>query len=979
MDNPRAITPPSPPCDCDRDPIAGLEQLFVRYAQNRALATGRDPATRPVFLRLHGVASGRFEVDPALPEERRVGVFKPGAVYPAWVRFSSDLQPGAPDLGGTLGVGIKLFDVDGGKLLEPDTDARTHDFILQNHPVFFVDDATAMCAFTCASLNGQGDPWLKDHPETAKILKDMEKTVDSALASPYWSVLPYRFGDRHVKYKLVPEAAGEGPPVSHADPTYLRADLHARMAAGEARLGFYVQFQEGDMPLDRATVEWSEKQSPPVRVGTLVLPKQDLGARGQSAYGENLAYNPWHALPEHAPVGSLSDARRVVYRASADNRRDVNGQPRGEPTAPRPATWDDGRPYPDAVDRRIVRAAIHPAIGIARVGNSAKDYRYGPEVVDAPPAPVGAWRDDTGALLRQAARFRIYGYNAAGEVVAELTADTADITWRVHVANTKAAWYQWQIALDIPDAAGVKLPLRNADVPAAERSRLAIDPGPAEIRGASTIGATLTGQYEGTKVELGQLRTDDAGRLVFLGGHGVSASPKNTPIYNDKDPTSFINADGWYDDTSDGPIDATVRIEGREIPVDGAWVVTAPPDYGPGIVGVRTLHDLLVDIYVQAGWLPTPRRVSFRKEVLPILRRLTDLQWVNRGFAVAFGAGARLSFDDPALVAQLAWKPEAGAFDRNQELRRLIYNSFRPADPTDGNQLPWPWLYGDAMESPAIDNPRQNAAITWTQQTILAAWVAGDFDADLDVASEPPASIEQVPLAEQPAMLDRAALDHALADAFHPGCEVTWPIRHLTMFDKPFRIRRRPADAPVPSYGKELTQAVALAPEGPLHEQGPGDLSRWMGLPWQADTAYCRAGYDDAYDPYVPTFWPARVPNHVLTLEQYRVLVDPTQSSEARLDAFAARVDWDAPLKGSTADQMVQMVHDFDQMGLLEVRPGPSDLPGVPSEVRVASTGREKEGPAVLKAGVPVTHKPAGPRAEKRDWPRPVHKPGRRT
>ncbi|MDC0723551.1 LodA/GoxA family CTQ-dependent oxidase [Nannocystis bainbridge] len=937
----------------------------MRFAQNRALATGRDPATRPVFLRLHGVAFGRFEISPDLPEELRVGLFVPGASHRAWVRFSSDLQPGRPDLGGTLGIGIKLFDVEGPKLLEPDTEARTHDFILQNHPVFFVDDAAKMCAFTCASLNGQLDAWLADNPVTAQILKDMEKKVDSALDSPYWSVLPYSFGQRHVKYKLVPEAAGEGPPVDVADPTYLRADLHRRMAAGEARFGFYVQLKQADMPLDRATVEWSERESPPVRVGTLVLPQQDLDARGQSAYGENLAYNPWHALPAHAPAGSISDARRVVYRASADNRRDVNGQPRGEPTAPRPDTWDGGRPYPTAVDRRIVRAAIHPAIGIARVGNSEHEFLYGPEVVDAPPAPVGAWRDSTGAFKRQAARFRIYGYNAAGDVVGEITANTADITWRVHVANHKAAWYQWQMALDIPEAEALALPLRNAGVKPADRAELVIDGGPVEVRGVSTVGSTIDGEFQGTPVRLGQLRTDEVGRLVFLGGHGTSASPTNQPIYNDKIPTTFINADGWYDDTSDGPVTATVRIEGAEIPVEGAWVVTAPPDYGPGVLGVRTLHDLLVDMYVQAGWQAAPRDITFKHDVWPLLRRLTGLQWNNRGFAVAYGAGSRLDFDDRAFAAELAWRPAPDGYDRNQELRRQIANCFRPSSPTDGNQLPWPWLYGDAMESVAIDNPRQNATITRTQEQVLAKWVAGEFVDDFAAALPTYAAIEQVPLAEQPAMLDRASLEHALADAFHPGCEVTWPVRHLTMFARPFRIRQRPAGTPAPDYGPKLTQPVALGPDGPLYEQGPGDLTRWMGLPWQADTAFCRAGYDEHYDPFIPSFWPARVPNQVLTLEQYRVLMDSSQPLETRRDAFAARTDWNARLSGDAPAQMKQMVHEFQEMGLLEVQPGPSDIPGVPAQLRVATGGR----PAPLK-GVAEKLQP-------HEWPVPVHKPAR--
>lgn len=157
--------PPSP-CCCDTDPIAGLKQLFVDYFQGVGMAAGRDPATRPVFLRLHGVAHGRFVVESSLPEALRVGVFAQSPEYPVWVRFSSDVQPGRPDVKGTMGVGIKLFGVEGGKLLEPDQDAATRDFILQNHDVFFVDTAKDMCEFTCDSLHGKGDEYLNNHPVT---------------------------------------------------------------------------------------------------------------------------------------------------------------------------------------------------------------------------------------------------------------------------------------------------------------------------------------------------------------------------------------------------------------------------------------------------------------------------------------------------------------------------------------------------------------------------------------------------------------------------------------------------------------------------------------------------------------------------------------------------------------------------------------------------------------------------------------------
>src|ERR1051325_9592483 len=92
-----------------------------------------------------------------------------------------------------------------------------------------------------------------------------------------------------------------------------------------------------------------------------------------------------------------------------------------------------------AGDDRVVKAAIYPGIGVARVGNSQNDFYIGPEVPDPAPAPPGFYRDATGALKREAARFRVYGLNAEGRAVRELTAKDAKIEWTVHSANTKSA------------------------------------------------------------------------------------------------------------------------------------------------------------------------------------------------------------------------------------------------------------------------------------------------------------------------------------------------------------------------------------------------------------------------------------------------------------------------------------------------------------------------------------------------------------
>jgi hypothetical protein len=585
-------------------------------------------------------------------------------------------------------------------------------------------------------------------------------------------------------------------------------------------------------------------------------------------------------------------------------------------------------------DSTIVRAAIHPAIGVARVGDSPDEFFYGPEVTDPPPLPEGSYKDAQGGLKRQAARFRVYGYNAAGEAVAELTAADADITWTVHVANTKAAWYEFQLAMDIPEAAAAPPSYRrNAKVKGKERAALAIDPGPRSISGADQSGPDYvfgSGQFMGTDVYLGELRTDEAGRLVFLGGRGVSASHDGSP------PTTFANNDGWYDDTSDGPVTATVAIDGQQIPCDPAWVITAPPNYAPQLKSVRTMYDLLTDAFITAGSLPFPDTASFTADVLPILSRMCGLQWVNHGFATAYGWEGRSSFLDPSYLARLSSTKAEDA-----ELRNQVWTGFRDYLRDDMSPVPMPWIYGDAMSLPP-ESPRQHMTVSSTQYAQLQRWAGGDFVADYDPAYVPPADLDAVPVAQQPATLDRAALEFCLADAFHPGCEVTWPMRHPTMFMAPYRIRHRGAGVAVPDYGSQLIPEIALSVTGPLYAQGPGDLTRWMAVPWQTDTASCRSGYQDLmgfgprYDPYVPTFWPARVPNHVLTTEDYDIVMDTTRPLGERQAAFERRATWLRFLSAPYQAAITEMVTEFGKLGVVEVRPGPGDA-AFPAELLVES------------------------------------------
>lgn len=963
-------------CSCD-DPIKCLQHMFVDMTAKRRVETqGQCPARRPVFLRTHGVIKGDITFDKDIPTDMRHGFFSnPGAKHPVYVRYSSDLADGRPDWMSTIGIGIKIFNVPGKKVVSDDG-AETADLLLQNVPFFFVDTARDMCEFTKASFEGWGDEWgQRNAPATNVLLDKMAKPIRSVLATDLWSVVPFKLGNSYCKYVLVPGTSTFAGEPDTSDPNFLGKELAGRLSKGDATLDIYIQqrpdpaklgqaYVDEHFPLDRLTVAWDEDEAVPVKVATIRLPKQDVHASEQETYGDWLAFNIGRVPKENAPVGSIAEARMKVYQASANYRRGKNGQPEEEPSKPgQPKIKNPSCPFPHQPQTRkptpltqdqiarICEVRIHPGIGVARVGNSTMGgedgYYIGPEVTHPATTEYGASRDVGGALKRQVARFRIYGYDKHGKVVAEVEqSDTADIQWAVNVANRKAQWYEFDAAMDLPATEHISVPLRNPKVSGSGRSALAIQPGWTQISGISMQDSSfaMTGDFQGTSVYLGELRTDAKGRLMVFPGHGASASPTNQPVFDPSHPASFNNAAGWYDDIADGPVHATVRIGGHDFVADPAWVTSAPPNYAPDLTSWRTMDDLMRSIWIQAGMMEFPKQISFTRHIQPVLERMTALQWVNKGISAMFGADGPMNFEDEHLMRKLAFAPESSLYpDPYGELRRSVYNAFRSSTGKDMDIGGWPWEYGDTYGyANAADDAEEIAAHQYLRlppyyDYIMTCWVDGDFIADYKGPTPQHTALEEVDLQEQPEMLDRASMHFCLADAFHPGCELTWPMRHASMYRAPYRIRERPSGRPEPSYGSLLTQPDVLAMGGPLYEQGAGDLTRWMALPWQGDTAYCRSGYEMEYDPYVPTYWPARVPNQVLTYIDYQTLCDTKRPLDERIAAFHNRPAWlrQLPSGDPAPEQMMYMIQHFGELGVLEARPRPIDMAWLPEQIYV--------------------------------------------
>jgi hypothetical protein len=582
---------------------------------------------------------------------------------------------------------------------------------------------------------------------------------------------------------------------------------------------------------------------------------------------------------------------------------------------------------------QIEQIVIHPAIGVARVGNSPDEWFLGPETPGPHPVPPGGFKDAAGRIKRQVARFRLYGLNGEGQVITEVTPTDAEIEWRVHLANTKAAWYNFDIALDIPQAKGLPaMPLQTApdptrstrrNVSVTDRARLRIDPGARTLSGrsADADGREAAARFDGGRfldqeVSLGELRTDDAGRLLVFGGMGQSG-----PAVPGTIAVTFANNDFWYDDISDGPVEATVRIDGRSIPVTGAWVVVAPPNYAPGIQSVVTMYDVIFEATTYLAPELRPARPSFTRMIYPMFERLVKNQWVNAGFLRDFGWSSPSDFLAPDTLRLLA-----SAAPEQALLRRQIFERFRNPSYTSMEYSALPPYYGDGVDLPAT-NPRQWMAVLPIQYAWLLQWANGDFDADWPTGGLTfPATIDDLPLAEQPEALDRAALDECLGGPFHPGCEMTWPMRQTLLYESPFRLRRR--RDPEPDWGPEMTSEIALAKDGPLSASGPGDLTRWMAVPWQTDTSSCLSRYKRDVDGYLPTFWPARVPNDVLDLESYQAVMDDTISLDKRQRAFQNRVKWLRDLPGFGVASRIRInafIRQWADAGVVTPQLGPED------------------------------------------------------
>ncbi|MEM8498340.1 MAG: catalase [Pseudomonadota bacterium] len=317
---------------------ASLGEYLHSDEQHHALAIGdivekdiRDRYAESIIQRdahpkAHGCPVAQFKVLDDIPEHLQAGVFQPGAVYDTVVRFSNG-SPNAKQAdakGDTRGMAIKLSGVVGAKLVDIDSQADHQDFLLISHPVFFVNDAEDYAEFFEITASGQWWRWLKlpfvlGVRGSYNAYQMLRKKIDNPLATRYWSVVPYQLGEgklkQLVKYSAKPcqpLTANDG--VSTEQDDYLRAAMTSTLESASACMSFMVQeIPRGDYSVEDVVSRWPEDKSPFNVVAELHFKPQVFDSDDQLERCEAMAFNPWHGLEAHRPLGAVNRIRKVVY------------------------------------------------------------------------------------------------------------------------------------------------------------------------------------------------------------------------------------------------------------------------------------------------------------------------------------------------------------------------------------------------------------------------------------------------------------------------------------------------------------------------------------------------------------------------------------------------------------------------------------------------------------------------------------------
>jgi hypothetical protein len=328
-------------------------------------------AGRDAHAKMHGGLVGHLEIYDNLPPYLSQGIFTHPAKYPVVIRLSSapfdivDDRVPAPH-----GMAVKVIGIPGSKLLVGQEDELTQDFVMiSDFPIIPFGDiqtywqqqqlleelilypakAQEIIAEIVAKTNKVLHFLRIDRPViealssyhnvNAPLVDAFSLKSAHILGKTFYSMAPIRYGDYVAKISVAPlsreTVALVGQEVDADSNPSIYRDLvvnffHEHGAEYELRVQLCTDLKK--MPVEDASIEWPEDESPYQPVAKIVIPKQEAYSPERRIYVDDiLSFTPWHAIPEHQPLGSLMRARIKAYETSSKFRHKMNAVKRVEP------------------------------------------------------------------------------------------------------------------------------------------------------------------------------------------------------------------------------------------------------------------------------------------------------------------------------------------------------------------------------------------------------------------------------------------------------------------------------------------------------------------------------------------------------------------------------------------------------------------------------------------------------------------------
>lgn len=528
------------------------------------------------------------------------------------------------------------------------------------------------------------------------------------------------------------------------------------------------------------------------------------------------------------------------------------------------------------------------------------------------PIDANDFRDDDKNPLRQAARFRLYAYDRpqthypsedpgreikVGDKIDGKT--ITDIIWTVHLANKKNNNYTITDTIDgVFGEYGIESyengnlpPIRNPvygdDLSdPTRRTNLVIDAGPRALSALTdgnqllAFDGTTTASYvNGASIEpqpnypisfpddhftmfnpLGEIdtlgeMTIEAGtnRLIVIGGYG-----KASGIIRDGKPPKLcdpIDNDYWFDDTSDGPVCATVVFDNGDSTSEAVqgWVICTDPGYAPQTRNVVSTWDDIYNTWIEDlslspaiysdGQFLDSYDAAFNQDVLPIFHSAMLQQW-NTNLP-------QQAINGHKLMASI--QPSDNPSEKLPSLKQLIRDPNIPAE--DGEGVKMPLALGDAQKS--------FLSVTPTQYQMLSQWYDGKY-----IAEGIPLGIGE--------KLDRVTMENCLGGRYSPGIDLTFIVRDVNFYMQkwkgetgPFRLNMQNLDYTKVKKDVPFLQ-VGYVPLR-LEKVEPGDVCKFMSQPWHTDYNSCGTHTPDPNPDGNNTLywsWPAQRPFTVYPASQ---------------------------------------------------------------------------------------------------------------